>query len=122
MISLYGFWVSCRSLLTRFKIQQNRDAAFTKVKEEFNEVQAAHESRDKEAVLKEAIDLIVTLVNLLGSYGVTYPEFIQALYAVQKKNAAKTEENHEVTGNLVIRKAGYRYDENSERFVYEGID
>lgn len=110
--ALSHLWHSSADLYQRFGMATpNTSAQLRVVHEECYELtQAAHEYEFAKGmgdrVTEEAADVIVTVMGVLMSCGVTYHELASAINRVAAKNDAKTHETHyvsEVTGKITRR-------------------
>ena len=81
----------------RFDVQPELEPATLVLQEEVDElIEAAHDKEGTQRVAEEAADVIVTVIGLCDAAGVSVDEIIAQVYAVIKKNDAKTHETHQV--------------------------
>ncbi len=81
--------------------RERRMAVYTAIdmlREEAAEVTEAALHEPNYNVVEEAADVMVTLIGILLTRGITYPELEEAIHFVIKKNDAKTEDTHYVDG------------------------
>lgn len=113
--NLLEIWLNGKRLLDRFGVKrQDTWRAGQKMQEEVTELLRA-ETDDE--ILKEAVDVIVTVLNYVRSSGLSYDELEAAVIEVCRKNDAKTEKTHTVVNGLIQRNTGYTW--NGHAFVNE---
>ncbi len=96
---------STLSFYERFGWQPLTNDAIRVFEEEVREVtEAAQDGKDKNHIAEEAADVIVTLIGVCQSTGVTPEQLIEQLYAVIAKNDAKNHETHVYTDGKIRRR------------------
>jgi phosphoribosyl-ATP pyrophosphohydrolase len=104
---LYRLWQATQTFHHRFRgSAPSMISAFDAMDEEYNEFINAVYYGDNASLQEEAADLMVTIIGVLLSQGVTYGEFSDMINAVIAKNLRKTHETHWVdpdTGRITRR-------------------
>lgn len=104
---LKELWNSSTGLLYRFGLTPNVGNAQNKLQQEWDELQVAIDTHthagwadDEDELVKEirdeGVDVIVTLLNLLNAYGVTWDEVESGVKQTIDKNDRKNHNTHEV--------------------------
>lgn len=107
--TLRTLWNSTQNLLSRFGLKAQTDAQLRKVVEEVYEFAVEVNKPeswklDSESELKEAADVIVTVLSVVQSRGWSFEDLERAVEAVVEKNAAKTHDTHEVMNGMIVRR------------------
>jgi hypothetical protein len=121
MGTLRELWQSTENLYRRFDLKPSSEATRRKFNEEVLEFQTEHilqevsivtracdqELSDDEILTEEAVDVIVTLIGMLMSAGISYADFEQAAFWKRIKNDNKTHETHVVHNGLIERRSKF---------------
>ncbi|MEM6284229.1 MAG: MazG nucleotide pyrophosphohydrolase domain-containing protein [Chloroflexota bacterium] len=81
----------------RFGVTPKLEAATLVFSEEVDEfIEAAHDAESIDHIAEEAADVLVTVIGLCDAAGVSQDVLIEQIYAVIRKNDAKTWDTHEI--------------------------
>lgn len=113
---LKKLWNSSTDLLKRFNLAPTPQVSFRKFQEECDEFEAAifdKESDEFEATifdpddtgepLLEAVDVMVTILNMLYALGYTYENLESAVERVIVKNDSKSWKSHHIVNGTIER-------------------
>lgn len=95
---------SAHYLIDRFDVNLDRTTAWTKFMEEVEELANEVAGGDSDSVAAEAVDVIVTIINVLRPCGVTEDQLIYWMRETYVKNDTKNWDTHTVIDGLIIRK------------------
>lgn len=102
---------SSRNLIERFEVEEDPDTAWLKFEEEVKELREVIEVDgveayyDTDALAEEAVDVMVTLINLLGAEGIEIADLSAAMVRVIEKNDAKNHDTHVLFDGLITRRS-----------------
>lgn len=105
--ALNTLWSSTESFHRRFEsFPPEEDSALAVFLEEVREVEDAVLKGDDNNLCHESADVIVTLMGILMSRGITYDMFIAEILRVVEKNDSKTWRTHYINDNGKIQRIG----------------
>lgn len=108
MDALTRLFISTTALYARFGLTARSTPPEQRRKflmEEVGELIADSATHERGCMTEEAADVIVTVLGLLQSHGVTLAEINAACELVALKNDSKTTDTHELMNGKITRKA-----------------
>lgn len=112
MITLQAIWASSTGLLERFNLMPTRKASFLKFQEEIFEMQEALDTLSgsrktlpfRDDAADELADVLITLLNIGYTAGLTHEEIEKALVRKCGKNDAKSHLTHEIRDGQIAKR------------------
>lgn len=101
----HNLYFSSHDLVNRFGVEQDVEAGLRKFLEESVELGNALGNQDPNEIAEEAVDVMVTLINLLRPAGVSTALLVETMKKVWEKNDSKTDLTHVVHKGLITRRS-----------------
>lgn len=111
MNPLERLWNSTADLYKRFNLDapiKDRQIKFDEEVKEFKqEIRAIveHIGGSGDALVEEAVDVIVTTIGILQKFGVDIDDLMEKIELVALKNDAKTHETHVIWNGLITKRS-----------------